>query len=101
MQRTWSRAIETPAKDVGYESDLPVRAERENFLPDGPGKRIQYRVCLYSTPRKHLMKIILFIFAAVLAVIAIQKARKKDWTAAAACLAIAAIDLWMAFSTKN
>jgi hypothetical protein len=47
------------------------------------------------------MKIILFIFAAVLAVIAIQKARKKDWAAAAACSAVVAIDLWMAFSTKS
>lgn len=46
------------------------------------------------------MKIILFIFAGILAVIAVQKARKKDWTAAAACVAVMAIDLWMAFSTR-
>ncbi|MDQ9170381.1 hypothetical protein Q8A64_08145 [Oxalobacteraceae bacterium R-40] len=46
------------------------------------------------------MKIILFIFAAALALIAIHKARQKDWPAAAACAAVMVIDLWMAFSTK-
>jgi hypothetical protein len=47
------------------------------------------------------MKIVLFMFAAVLAVLAIQKARKKDWAAAAACLAVMALDLWMAFSART
>jgi hypothetical protein len=46
------------------------------------------------------MKIILFIFAAMLAVIAVHKARQKDWTSAAACVAVMALDLWMAFATK-
>lgn len=47
------------------------------------------------------MKIILFIFAAILAVIAVHKARQKDWTAVAACAAVVAIDLWMAFSIQG
>jgi hypothetical protein len=47
------------------------------------------------------MKIILFIFAAILAVIAVYKAKQKDWTAAAACAVVVAIDLWMAFSIKG
>ena len=47
------------------------------------------------------MKIVLFIFAAVLAVIAVHKARQRDWASAGACAAVMALDLWMAFATKT
>lgn len=47
------------------------------------------------------MKIVLFVFAAILALIAVQKARQKDWSSAAACAAVVALDLWVAMSVKS